>query len=136
MLQVFLADRQIQPIPKIQVLAVTKVYDHSILRLAAVFAIGFSMFGHLAALLRTIPTPVMGGVSIILFGMIASVGVRIVINTDLDFSHSRNLIISALILCTRNRYRFRRISGDLSVSGLAIAAVVGVVANVVLPNEI
>lgn len=119
------------------VLAVTKVYDPAILRLAAIFAIGFSMFGHLAALLRTIPTPVMGGVSIILFGMIASVGVRILINADLDFSHSRNLIISALILVLGIGIGSAGIPiGDLSVSGLAIAAVVGVVANVILPKEI
>jgi uracil permease len=119
------------------VLAVTKVYDPKILRIAAVFAIVFSMIGHLAALLRTIPGPVMGGVSIILFGMIASVGVRILINADLDFSHSRNLIISALILVLGIGIGSAGLTiGTITLSGLAIAAVVGVIVNKILPQEI
>lgn len=119
------------------VLAVTKVYDPKILRIAAVFAIVFSMIGHLAALLRTIPGPVMGGVSIILFGMIASVGVRILINADLDFSHSRNLIISALILVLGIGIGSAGLTiGTVTLSGLAIAAVVGVIVNKILPQEI
>lgn len=69
-------------------LAVTKVYDPSIIRIAAVFAIVLSMFGKFGAFVRTIPGPVMGGISIVLFGMIASVGLRILINAKLDFSHS------------------------------------------------
>ncbi len=119
------------------VLAVTKVYDPKILRIAAVFAIVFSMIGHLAALLRTIPGPVMGGVSIILFGMIASVGVRILINANLDFSHSRNLMISAVILVLGIGIGSAGLTiGNITMSGLAIAAVVGVIANKILPEEI
>lgn len=119
------------------VLAVTKVYDPKILRIAAIFAIVFSMIGHLAALLRTIPGPVMGGVSIILFGMIASVGVRILINANLDFSHSRNLMISAVILVLGIGIGSAGLTiGNITMSGLAIAAVVGVIANKILPEEI
>lgn len=119
------------------VLAVTKVYDPSILRIAAVFAIVFSQIGYLAALLQTIPVAVMGGVSIILFGMIASVGVRILINAKLDFAHSRNLIISAVILVLGIGIGSTIINiGALGFSGLAIAAVCGVVINVILPKEI
>lgn len=119
------------------VLAVTKVYDPKILRIAAVFAIVFSMFGHLAGLLRTIPLPVMGGVSIILFGMIASVGVRILINAELDFSHSRNLIISAVILVLGIGLGGSGIPiGNVNLSGLAVAAISGIIINLVLPKEI
>lgn len=118
------------------VLAVTKVYDPVILRIAAIFAIIFSMSGHLAYLVQSIPTPVMGGVSIILFGMIASVGVRILITSKLDFAYSRNLLISAIILVLGIGIGELPIAQNLSISGLAIAALVGIVVNQVLPQEI
>lgn len=119
------------------VLAVTKVYDPAIIRIAAIFAIFISFSGHLTSLIRTIPLPVMGGVSVILFGMIASVGVRIVVSAALDFSHSRNLIISALILVLGiGVNQFPIGSSGIMISGLAIAAVVGVVLNKILPSEI
>jgi len=79
------------------VLAVTKVYDPAILRIAACFAIVLGLIGKFGVILQTIPQPVMGGVSIILFGMIAAVGVRTIVEAQLDFTHSRNLIIAALI---------------------------------------
>ncbi|TCT14946.1 uracil permease [Natranaerovirga pectinivora] len=118
------------------VLAVTKVYDPSVIRLAAIFAIFLSFIGKFGAIVRTIPTPVMGGVSIILFGMIASVGVRILINAELDFAHSRNLIISALILVLGIGIADIPLVNDLQISGLAIAALAGVIFNKVLPKEI
>ncbi len=118
------------------VLAVTKVYDPSVLRIAAVFAIVFSQIGYLAALLQTIPVAVMGGVSVILFGMIASVGVRILINAQLDFAHSRNLIISAVILVLGIGIGSGIPLFGLNFSGLALAAVAGVVINLILPTEI
>ncbi len=118
------------------VLAVTKVYDPSVLRIAAVFAIVFSQIGYLRVLLQTIPKSVMGGVSVILFGMIASVGVRILINAKLDFAHSRNLIISAIILVLGIGIGSGIPLFGLNVSGLAIAAIAGVVINLILPSEI
>ncbi len=118
------------------VLAVTKVYDPSILRIAAVFAIIISLFGKFSGFVQSIPTPVMGGVSIILFGMIASVGLRTLVDEQLDFSHSRNLLISALILVTGISIDNIYISGTLSISGLAIAATIGVVLNKLLPKDI
>lgn len=118
------------------VLAVTKVYDPSILRIAACFAIVLSFFGPFGALIRSIPLPVMGGVSIILFGMIASVGVRILINSKLDFGHSRNLIISSLILVLGIGIGELPLGSGLTISGLAVAALIGVVLNKVLPLEI
>lgn len=118
------------------VLAVTKVYDPKIIRLAAVIAIGLSLIGKFSAVIRTIPTPVMGGISIILFGMIASVGVRILINAKLDFAHSRNLMISAVILVLGIGVNALPIGNTgLMISGLAVAATVGVILNLLLPSE-
>ena len=119
------------------VLAVTKVYDPAIIRIAAIFAIIMSLIGPLTATISTIPLPVMGGVSVILFGMIASVGVRIVVSADLDFSHSRNLMISALILVLGIGVdAFPLGTSGVTISGLAIAALIGVVLNSILPSEI
>ncbi len=118
------------------VLAVTKVYDPSILRLAAIFAICISLLGKFAGFVQSIPTAVMGGVSIILFGMIASVGLRTLVEEQLDFSHSRNLLITALILVTGISINNVYIHGTLSISGLAIAALIGVVLNKILPQDI
>lgn len=117
------------------VLAVTKVYNPAILRIAAVFAIVLSMIGKFGAVIRTIPTPVMGGISIILFGMIASVGVRILINAKLDFAHSRNLMISAIILVIGIGVNSFPLVDSLTISGLAIAALIGVLLNLILPKE-
>lgn len=117
------------------VLAVTKVYDPAILRIAACIAIFLSMIGKFGAVIRTIPTPVMGGISIILFGMIASVGVRILINAKLDFAHSRNLMISAIILVIGIGVESFPLVDNLTISGLAIAALIGVILNFALPKE-
>ncbi len=118
------------------VLAVTKVYDPAVLRIAAVYAILLSFIGKFGAVLQTIPTPVMGGISIILFGMISSVGVRTLIEADLDFAHSRNLIIASLIFVLGIAISNVVLWGTISLSGLAVAAIVGVVLNKVLPKNI
>jgi uracil permease len=115
------------------VLAVTKVYSPAILRLAAMFAIGLALFGKFGTFLTTIPTPVMGGVSVILFGMIASVGVRAMVDARTDLTQSRNLLIASVILVTGIAIDAVAIDGTLSVSGLAIAALLGVVLNKLLP---
>lgn len=118
------------------VLAVTKVYDPAVLRIAAVYAIGLSLIGKFGAILQTIPAPVMGGISVILFGMIASVGVRTVIEAELDFGHSRNLIIASLIFVLGIAIDNIVVWRTVSLSGLAIAALIGVVLNKVLPKDI
>ncbi|WP_069997606.1 uracil-xanthine permease family protein [Cellulosilyticum sp. I15G10I2] len=118
------------------VLAVTKVYDPNVIRIAAVFAIVLSLFGKFTAIIQTIPTPVMGGISIILFGMIASVGVRTLVDAQLDFTHSRNLIIAAIIFVTGISIDNIAVVGTITISGLAIAALIGVVLNKVLPQDI
>ena len=117
------------------VLAVTKVYDPSILRIAACYAIVLSFIGKFGVILQTIPTPVMGGVSVILFGMIASVGVRTVIDAEIDFSHSRNLLIASLIFVLGIAIDNIIIWKTVSLSGLAIAALIGVSLNKILPKD-
>ncbi len=117
------------------VLAVTKVYDPKILRIAATYAIIISFIGKFGAVIHSIPVPVMGGVSIILFGMIASVGVRTLIEARLDFAHSRNLIIAALILVTGIAINNVKLGTNFSISGLAIAAIIGVALNKLFPKE-
>ena len=118
------------------VLAVTKVYDPSILRIAAWYAIGLSIIGKFGAILQTIPVPVMGGVSIILFGMIASVGVRTLIDAQLDFAHSRNLMIAAVIFVFGIAVGDIVLGSSLSISGLTIAAILGITLNKILPENI
>ncbi|MCI6381382.1 MAG: uracil-xanthine permease family protein [Fusobacterium mortiferum] len=117
------------------VLAVTGVYDPAILRIAACYAIILGFIGKFGILLQTIPLPVMGGVSVILFGMIASVGVRTVVDAQLDFGNSRNLIISSIIFVLGITVDNISIWQTVSVSGLALAAFSGVVLNKILPKD-
>lgn len=117
------------------VLAVTGVYDPAILRIAACYAIILGFIGKFGILLQTIPLPVMGGVSVILFGMIASVGVRTVVDAQLDFGNSRNLIIASIIFVLGIAVDNITIWQTVSVSGLALAAFSGVVLNKILPKD-
>ncbi len=126
------------------VLAVTKVYDPAILRIAAVFAILLGFSPKLAALLQTLPPGVLGGISILLFGMIASVGIRTLAEAEIDFTHSRNMIVVALILvlglggavADLGTITVAGAEVPLQASGMALAAVVGVLVNLILPPEI
>ncbi|WP_456446375.1 uracil-xanthine permease family protein [Oceanithermus sp.] len=126
------------------VLAVTKVYDPKVLRIAAVFAILLGFSPKLAALLQTLPVGVLGGISILLFGMIASVGIRTLSEAQIDFTHSRNMIVVALILvlglggavADLGTITVAGAEVPLQASGMALAALVGVVVNLLLPVEI
>jgi uracil permease len=121
------------------VLAVTKVYDPRVLRIGAGFAILLGFIPKFGGLLQTVPVPVLGGISIVLFGMIASIGLRVLTDAGVDFTQSRNLIVAALILVFGlgvSGLDSPIQIGDVSVSGLALAAVVGVVANLILPKAI
>lgn len=113
------------------VLAVTKNYNPAIIRLAAIFAIVLGIFSPVGAFLRTIPVPVMGGVSFILFGMIASIGMRTIAHSKLDFNNSRNLIIVTLILVTGLAGVEFNING-VALKGIGLAALVGMISNLVL----
>lgn len=118
------------------VLAVTKVYDPSIIRLAAIFAICLSFIGKFAAFIQCIPDPVIGGVSIILFGMISSIGLRIFGENKVDFSETRNLVITAIILVTGVGINSINVLNIVSISGLSIAAVLGIIMNKILKEKI
>jgi len=114
------------------VLAVTKNYNPAIIRIAAVFAIILGVFSPLGAFLRTIPVAVMGGVSFILFGMIASIGMRTIAHSKLDFNNSRNLMIVTLILTAGLSGAEFKTDGGVVLTGIGLAALVGMVANLVL----
>ncbi len=119
------------------VLAVTRVYDPIVIKIAAVFAIILGLFGKLGAVLASIPDPVKGGMSIILFGMIAAVGMRTMVEAKVDFSKSRNLLICGLILVFGLGTSAINITFfGLQFSGLFVAVLVGVFANKVLPKDI
>lgn len=117
------------------VLAVTKVYNPFVLEIAAVLAIVLGLFGKFGAVLQTIPGPVMGGVSILLFGMIAAIGIRTLAESNLNFSQSRNLIIAALILVVGLGLSAGVTIGGFQISGLFLAVVLGVFANLIFPQQ-
>jgi len=117
------------------VLAITKVYDPSILRGASLLAMLVAFFSKFGAVLQTIPTAVIGGVSLILFGMIASIGVRTLVEAKVDFAKSRNLIIAALILTLGIGGASVKI-GNVELKGMALAAIVGIIANLLIPEKL
>ena len=125
------------------VLALTKVYDPFVIRLAAYFAIVLSFCPKFAALIRVMPAATIGGVSLILYGMISAIGIRNMVENYTDFQESRNIIIAAAILSLALGISFsaaRAITfaiGSISVSlsGLAIASVVGILLNAILPGK-
>ena len=117
------------------VLAATRNYNPATLRIAAVFAIVLSLFGTVSGVLSSIPAPVMGGVSIILFGMIASVGLRMLVENQVDFTKSYNLVIAAVMLVIGLGLPNGISFGNFNISGTAIAAVLGVILAKVLPKN-
>lgn len=116
------------------VLALTRVYDPSVLRGAALVAIFAAFVSKFGAILQTIPQAVMGGVSLVLFGMITSVGVRTMVNERVDFSKPRNLMIAALMLTTGIGGAVLKV-GRVELKGIGLAALVGIVLNLILPKE-
>ncbi len=120
------------------VLALSKVYDPRVIRIAAVFAIIFSFCPKFAALITAMPTATIGGVSLILYGMISAVGVRNVVENQVNFSNSRNVIVAALILVLAIGINYSVGSikiGIVSLSGLAVASLVGIAVNAILPGK-
>ena len=120
------------------VLALSKVYDPRVIRIAAVFAIIFSFCPKFAALITAMPTATIGGVSLILYGMISAVGVRNVVENQVNFSNTRNVIVAALILVLAIgiNYSVGSINiGIVSLSGLAVASIVGIAVNAILPGK-
>ncbi len=121
------------------VLALTKVYDPAVIRIAAVLAMLFSFCPKFAALVSAMPAATIGGVSLILYGMISAVGVRNVVENQVDFTNSRNIIIAALILGLSLGINFSAAGsialGPVSLSGLAVGALVGILLNAILPGN-
>lgn len=127
------------------VLALTKVYDPKVIRIAATFAIILSFSPKFAAIVSAMPAATMGGISLVLYGMISAVGVRNVVENQVDFSKSRNVIIAALILVlaigikfgtgTAEAVVFQISQVTISLSGIAVAAIVGILLNAVLPGK-
>ena len=126
------------------VLTLSKVYDPMVVRLAALFAICFSFSPKLAACISAIPTPVVGGISLVLYGMISAVGVRNVVENQVDFSKSRNVIIAAIILVLSIGIKYYNSTGSIdfmigsvaiSLSGLAVGSLAGIILNAILPGK-
>ncbi|WP_448535917.1 uracil-xanthine permease family protein [Pseudothermotoga sp.] len=116
------------------VLALTRVYDPRVLRGAAFLAMLVAFLAKFGAVLRTIPTPVIGGISVILFGMIASVGIRTLVNARVDFSKPKNLLVASLILTVGIGGATLKI-GHVEFKGLSLAAIIGIVANLLVPEK-
>ena len=123
------------------VLALSKVYDPRVIRLAALYAIILSFSPKFDALVNSIPAAIVGGVSFVLYGMISAVGVRNVVENRVDLTKSRNLIIAAVIFVSGLGFSsvggitFTVGSADITLTGLAIAALAGVVLNAILPGN-
>jgi len=123
----------------IGVMAVTKVYATQLFWFAGAFAIIIGGFvPKFGAAISSIPTPVMGGISLLLFGLIASSGLRLLVESGLDFSHSRNLILASVVLVIgigMETGGFVIPAGKYSIPGMALAAFIGILLNLILPKE-
>ena len=121
------------------VLELSKVHDPKVIRLAAIYAVVLSFSPMAAAVIGSIPTAIIGGVSFILYGMIAAIGVRNVVENKVDFKKSRNLIIAAVILVSGLGFSegitFTIGSTSVTLTSLAIAAILGILLNAILPGK-
>ncbi len=125
------------------VLSLTKVYDPKVIRLAAVFAIIFSFCPKFAAIIEVMPAATIGGISLVLYGMISAVGIRNVVETKVDFSRNRNVLIAALILVLSIGINYSTAGAlaltlggiTISFSGLATGSLVGIILNAILPGK-
>ena len=121
------------------VLALSRVYDPRVIRIAACIAIVVSFCPKFAALVSAMPTATIGGVSLVLYGMISAVGVRNVVENKVDFTKSRNVLVAALILVLSIGISYSSAGslhfGAISLSGLAVGSIVGIVLNAVMPGK-
>ncbi|MHC6179422.1 uracil permease [Clostridium sp. JNZ X4-2] len=122
----------------IGVMAITKIYSVWVIGGAAIIAIVLSFIGPVAALIENMPMPVIGGVSILLFGIIASSGFRVLVEEKIDFSKNRNLILSSVIIVIGiggASINFSVGGSPVQISGVALAAIIGIVLNLILPEK-
>ena len=121
------------------VLVLSRVHDPRVIRLAALYALVLSFSPAFAALVSSIPDAIIGGVSFILYGMISAIGVRNVVENQVDFTNSRNLIIAAVILVCglgfTNGLTFQVGGASITLTSLAIAAIAGILLNAILPGN-
>lgn len=120
------------------VLALSKVYDPRVIRIAAVIAVVLSFSPKFAAFVNLIPTAVIGGISFVLYGMISAVGVRNIVENKVDFAKSRNLIVAAIILVSALGLGTVSIvvgNMTISLSALAVASIAGILLNAILPGK-
>ncbi len=116
------------------VVGLTRIASVSVIRNAALIAIGFSFFGKFTALIRTIPNAVLGGMAILLYGVIASNGLKVLIEKQVDFRQVRNLIIASSMLVLGLGSAVLEV-GPVTLSGTALCAIAGIVLNLILPRE-
>ena len=116
------------------VVGLTRIASVSVIRNAAIIAIGFSFFGKFTALIRTIPNAVLGGMAILLYGVIASNGLKVLIEKQVDFRQVRNLIIASSMLVLGLGSAVLEV-GPVTLSGTALCAIAGIVLNLILPRE-
>ncbi|MFT9847943.1 uracil-xanthine permease family protein [Aneurinibacillus sp. REN35] len=125
------------------VLAMTKVYSRMVIAGAACFAILFAFVGKIGAFLMTIPKPVLGGVTIVLFGIIAVQGMRMYVEHNIDFSHKRNMVVAAIVLVTGiggfkldfHEVTFSNFIANLTIDNIAMATFLGILLHALLPNK-
>ena len=121
------------------VLALSKIYDPRVIRIAAVLAMLFSFSPKFAAIISSMPGGTIGGVSLVLYGMISAVGVRNVVETQVDFTKSRNVLVAALILVLSIGISYSSAGalrlGPISLSGLAVGSIVGIALNAIMPGK-
>ena len=121
------------------VLELSKVYDPLVIRLAACYAVVLSFLPKFSEIISSLPSAIIGGVSFMLYGMISAIGVRNVVENKVDFTQSRNLIIAAVILVSglgfSNGLTFTIGTTSITLTGLAIAAIAGILLNAVLPGK-
>ncbi len=121
------------------VLELSRVHDPRVIRIAAVFAIILSFIPKMAEIIGSMPSAIIGGVSFMLYGMISAIGVRNVVENHVDFTKSRNLIIAAVILVSglgfSNGLTFTIAGTSITLTGLAIAALAGIILNAILPGK-
>ena len=115
-------------------ISLTKIADPSVIRIAGLFGILFSVLGKVSAMLKTIPEAVLGGIMLLLFGTIASVGVNTLVKNKVDMGDTRNLVISSLIL-TLGIGGAEITFGSFAMGGIGLAAVVGVILNLIIPRS-
>ncbi|MBC1226215.1 solute carrier family 23 protein [Listeria booriae] len=118
----------------IGVLAITKVYSVFVIGGAAVLAIAFGFIGYINAVITSVPTAVLGGISLLLFGVIATSGLRMMIESRVDLSQNRNMIIASVVLVVGIGGLMIHV-GSFQLSGMAMAALIGIILNLVIPEK-